>query len=202
MCPASEYLKRCAGIDHTLTILSSEAESSSCSSAENLTQRTEAVWALMAVDSPRTVVCQTRTERSLEPEATSRPVGDTATDSTPALWPANRNARRLGLKFHTITLESIPPETSCFMLGLNATEVTSAECPRKERSSVGSMAMPLSRGLLAAAGLAGKRCEWPARQQRYVRWISTRAFGWAVSLCRSATPCCVPTKLHALCAVS
>eukprot|EP00962_Isochrysis_galbana_P021724 scaffold6417_cov95-Isochrysis_galbana.AAC.1 len=75
----------CAGIDHTLTDLSSEEVTSCWPSEEKATLRTGPVCALMAVDSPLTLGTQRRMLRSLEPEATRWPVGDTATDMTGAV---------------------------------------------------------------------------------------------------------------------
>ena len=75
--PEREYLKRCAGTDHALTVLSSEAERRLAPSGEKRTQRTAPMCARIAVDSPLTVGSHSRIVRSLEPEAISSPEGET-----------------------------------------------------------------------------------------------------------------------------
>eukprot|EP00966_Prymnesium_polylepis_P057097 1322647-Prymnesium_polylepis.3 len=90
-------------MDQPLIVLSSDADSRYCASAEKPTERTAAMCALIVVDSPLTFGTHSRTVRSLEPEATRLPEGEAATLSTAALCPTKRYARSCSLKFQIIT---------------------------------------------------------------------------------------------------
>jgi hypothetical protein len=57
LCPVSAATKRCAGIDHTHTVLSSLALASSRPSSLKCTQRTPALWPLSTVERPSLCFC-------------------------------------------------------------------------------------------------------------------------------------------------
>jgi len=86
------------------------------------------------------------------------------------LCPMNLNARSCGLKFHTMTTWSAAPDASCLSDGANDTDVTAPLCPRKLRSSVGSLAA----AALPALGVDRVAADIGHRGEEAVAGVHTR----------------------------